>query len=477
MSTQRTCRTEPNQSGETSTTDDRGSAMILTLMVMTLVTVLSTTIAVVTINNLQSSWRSRQSGAALSAADAGIAQAVSYLRTSGVGDLKCSPACGSNPWGNQSSPAVVSMPGKAGQSYKAWIEPVAPFPANNPATYRIHSTGLAAGSASRPVSADVSITSTTSGVPKGIFARSVIGGGSASVTRQSIFSTGCVFRRSKIAMVKGEIDVAYGIPIGVHSSQYITDANGSGQTCGTKKTIHESAGCNTTYPYDQDRLGKALKAGDGCYSANMAGTGPWAPYYSTYDMNGDGTKDPSSFIKDDADLFKIFNFSPTLNQGHLDTLRLLAKAQGTYFTSASTWSSPTTTDNEVVMFFDLAKTNPGGLVDLNKLNSAAFSRAPMSDTDPSCPTRSLTIVIEGGNVKMNGNTQLAATLILTSPSPYGQVQKANGNAKFIGTIYADTVDLTGNVDISLDKCFLANAGPAQTEIAVTAYRENDRGLS
>lgn len=451
--------------------------MILTLMVMTLVTVLTTTIAVVTINNLQSSWRSRQSGAALSAADAGIAQAVSYLRTSGVGDLQCSPSCGSNPWGNQTNPAVVSMAGAAGQSYKAWIEPVAPFPQNNPATYRIHSTGLAAGSASRPVSADVSITSTTSGVPKGIFARSVMGGGSASVTRQSIFSTGCVYRRSKIAMVKGEIDAAYGIPIGVHSSQYITDANGSTPSCGEAKTIHAAKDCNTTYPYDQDKAGGRLVSGDGCYDAKMTGAGAWAKYYSIYDHNGDGTKDPSSQLLNDADLFKTFDFSPTLNQGHLETLRLLAKAQGTYFTSASGWNSPTTTNNEVVMFFDLAKTNPGGLVDLKGIDAGVFARGPIRTTGAACPNRSLTIVVEGGNVKMNGNAQLAATLILTSSAPYGQVQKANGNAKFIGTIYADTVDMTGNVDLSLDECFLANAGPAQTEIAVTSYRENDRGLS
>ena len=44
-------------------------------MVLALVTGLSTTVAVVTINNLQSSMSAQQAGSALNAADAGVAQA------------------------------------------------------------------------------------------------------------------------------------------------------------------------------------------------------------------------------------------------------------------------------------------------------------------------------------------------------------------------------------------------------------------
>jgi Tfp pilus assembly protein PilX len=458
---------------------DRGSAMIMTLMVMMLVTVLSTTVAVVTINNLQSSSRSRQAGAALSAADAGVAQAVSYLRSSGVGDLKCSPSCTGNAgnpknvWGDKTDPAVVSMPGVAGQSYRVWIESIAPFPANNPGKYRIHSTGLAAGAASRPVSADVSIASTNSGVPKGIFARSVTGGGNASVARQSVFSTGCVTNRSKIGMTDGEIDVAYGIPVAVHSSGSIAAKT----DCTKEGSIHSAEACNATFPYDQDLYGGRLESGDGCYDAKMTGTGTWAKYFSAYDLDGvASTKEPGSLLRSKEDMYSIFGFKPFLSQGYLDTMRMLAKAQGNYYTSASTWSSPTTTDNEVVMFFDLAKTDPGGLVDLKNLDSK-FGREPIHTIDGACPARSLTIVIEGGNARLNGSAQLAATLILTSGgAPAGTVSKANGNAKFIGTIFADTVQLVGTVDLSMDACFLANAGPGLTEIAVTSYQENDRGL-
>ena len=100
-------------------------------------------------------------------------------------------------------------------------------------------------------------------VPKGIFARTISGGGNAAVARESIFSTGCVYDRSKI-QTQG-IDVAYGIPVGVHSSQTITESNGVGQYCPeTNKPIHKTGvknatdrPCNTNYPFDQDRLGES----------------------------------------------------------------------------------------------------------------------------------------------------------------------------------------------------------------------------
>ncbi|CAN5426199.1 hypothetical protein BH09ACT10_BH09ACT10_10390 [soil metagenome] len=459
---------------------DGGSAMILTLLVMTLVTAMSTTIAVVTINNLQSSWRSRQAGAALSAADAGIAQAVTYLRNSGVRDLRCSPTCTTNPWGNSTTPASVTVPGAAGQSYKVWIEPVAAFPDNDPGLYRIHSGGAASGAAARPVVADVSVT--TASVPKGIFARTVSGGGTASVARESVFSSGCVYNRSKIEMAPGEIDLAYGIPIGVHSSQIITDSNGTGQLCPTtNKPIHKqgnaSKPCNTDYPYDQDKFGGRLTAGDGCYDSRMAGTGAWAKYYSTYDTNGDGSKDVSSLLQSDADLFKIFGFqSPVLSQGQIDSLRMLAQSQGNYwrYANKNQWSNPD--ESHAVMFFDLAGTDTGGTVDLNDI--VGFTRnSNLSDSDASCPSKSLTIVIEGGNAKLNSNQKLYAALFLTASAPNGQVFKANGNSEYIGTIYADTVNLVGTADISLDSCFLTNASPGLLDFAVMSYREEDRGLN
>lgn len=453
---------------------DTGSAMIITLMVLAVVTALATTVAAVTINNMQSSWRAQQAGAAVNAADAGIAQAVSYLRNAGVRDLTCSPTCSGNPWGNQAAPATVSVPGVGGQAYKVWIEKVAPFPANDPALYRVHATGTAAGQASRAVVADVQVSS--SDVPKGIFARTISGGGDASVARESIFSTGCVYNRSKIQM--SGMDLAYGIPVAVHSSQIITDSNGSGQFCPTtKKPIHRTGQgsdteepCATAYPYDQDRLGGSL-AGTPCYQAEMDGA--WADYYQARDLNGDGGDDVGgSYIKDDAALLDLFGIrAPALSQPQLDQLRTVAQSQGNYWTAADGWTSPD--EAQAVMFFDLTGSDPGGLVDLNDVQG--FGReANLTASSTSCHTRSLIIVVEGGNVRLNSNQQLAASVFLTSPAPYGQVFKANGTSQFIGTIYADTVNLAGTTDLSTDECFQDNPSPALLDISVRSYRELDR---
>lgn len=454
--------------------DEQGSAMVITLMVLAVVTALATTVGVLTVNNLQSSRRAQQAGSAVNAADAGIAQAMSYLRNAGVRGLKCAPACTTNPWGNQQTPARVAVPGKAGQSYTAWIEPIAPFPANDPGLYRIHSTGRAAGSASRSVVADVQITRTD--IPQGIVARSISGGGAASVSRESIFSTGCVYNRSRI--VTEGIDLAYGIPAAVRSSQIITDSTGTGQYCpSTNKPVHREPPnfvnprpCNPSSPYDQDRFGGSL-AGTVCWDARM--NTEWSDYYGPRDLSGDGTSDVNgSYIRDDATLFELFGLrSPALSQAELDQLRTIAHVQGNYSTRSTGWSSPD--DDQAVMFFDLAATDPGGVVDLNDLTG--FSRASnLASGDPQCASRSLVVVIEGGNVRLNSNHQLAAALFLTSEAPHGQVFKANGTSNFIGTIYADTVNLVGTTNASLDECFLDNPSPALLDFSLRSYRELDR---
>jgi hypothetical protein len=456
--------------------------MILTMMALVLITGLASTVAVLTIDNLRSSWRAQQAGSAVNAADAGVAQAMTYLRSSGVRDLRCSPSCTTNSWGNSTSPTQVELPN--GESYRVWIEPVSAYPANDPGLYRIHSSGGGGASATRTVLADVNVTTTQ--VPRGIFAHTISGGGSASVTRQSVFSTGCVWERDKIAMEPGEIDLAYGIPIGVHTSDYITTAHGSGQHCSETESglIHATRSGSTVtrvpcsidpkFRYDQDRMGGSL-ADTACSSVQT----DYPTYYGPRNLDAQADLDvEGSYVKDDATLARLFNLrDPALSPTQLDQLRSIARAQNNYWTSSTVWSTPD--EANAVMFFDLTKgTDLGGTVDLNKINDTAFGReAGLLDTDPRCTSRSLLIVVDGGNVKINSDQRLYASLFLTSSAPYGQVVKANGTAEFIGTIYADKVNLVGTFDASMDKCFLANTSPALLDFRVGSYREDDRGLS
>lgn len=303
-------------------------------------------------------------------------------------------------------------------------------------------------------------------------------------------TTGCVYRRSKIHM--SGIDAAYKIPVAVHSSQYVSDSNGSASNCGTSsKAIHKNGPCSSDYPYDHDVQGGALPASGAC-----AGTASYPLYYGTRDLDGDGTNDViGSKIKDEKSLRTLFGIPDQIfTAAQLEQLRETAKAQGQYYTGTSFTTPDPGTHPHSVMFFDLPTSGNGDrLVDLKDMNNTWSRQVGLSRTSSACLPRSLLIVIVNGNVRMNGNAGskpsglttdpsagstygMAANIVLTSPSPYGQVSKANGTASLLGTLYADAIDLTGTVDVALDECFVQNLSPSlvDTTITMTTYRELDR---
>src|SRR4051794_27235052 len=140
--------------------DEAGVAMITAIMVMMILTGLGATIAVVGINNLRNANHDRQAGSSLGAGDAGVAQAIEYLRNNGVTSLSCqetagqpAASCNSNPagWSNPSSPQKVSLDNAAlgcttgtSNCAKVWIGTVTPFspPGTKFGIYNIHSEGV-----------------------------------------------------------------------------------------------------------------------------------------------------------------------------------------------------------------------------------------------------------------------------------------------------------------------------------------------
>jgi len=450
---------------------DDGVALMTVILVTALVTALTLTISVIATNNLISAKLAQQAGAAVDSSDAGVAQAVAYLRKNGVVALNgCTPGCASNPWGNSTSPAAVSIGGKAGQSYSVWIEKIAPFPANKPGIYRIHSTGLAGGPAGRTVTVDVRVGLLP--FTNGIVAASVDGGGNAGVHYESIFSTGCVTGRSKIDFTdpttgKNTIDRAYGIPAAVHSSGLISNANGNGSCSGD--FIHSaSAPCSTAYPYDQDSLGGPLPTSSPCYN-KASSDYPTLPQFNT-SSNTLAYQYPKTSYIDAATMSSSFAAKrPPFSQAQLDQIKAIAQEDGTYYTSATGFTVPTGAD--AVMYFDLTGANAGGTVDLNDLAVAPWNR----DHDPAtCPRQSLLVIIAGGNARLNSNSKLSAAVFAVSDSPYGNISKANGTATFTGSLYGNNVDLTGTADMWMDQCFMDNPPPALTTVQTYNYREVDR---
>lgn len=446
---------------------DQGAALVLTLFATTLVMIVGTTILSITVNDLRSARLSRDSAAALDSAEAGVAQLAAHVRTYGISSLGCGPTeC----TGYAAEAAPVSVALEGGRGYEVWVEPVAPLPTHNPGVYLVHSTGRA-GDGVRELEVEITVGTQPIGLPLAIFARSVDGGGDAAVTRESIISTGCVFSRRQIR-TEG-VDVAFGINAAVHSAQYVSTSNGNNRSCGpTSGAVHRNGACNTEFPWDQSVQGGSLAGKADCAQAHAVET-----YYGTKEYDGDADPDVvGSRIKNEASLRRLFGIpDQPFTDAQLDNLRAMAEETGTYFDTAGYAPSeiPARSDDQphLVVFFDL-EGRPANerLVDLKDVNGWA---RPAS---PACPEQSLLVVVVGGDVRLNGNQAMVANIVLTSPAPYGHVFKANGTADLIGTIYADSVDLTGTVDISLDDCFLQNLSPGliDTTLVTSDYREVDR---
>jgi hypothetical protein len=167
-----------------------------------------------------------------------------------------------------------------------------------------------------------------------------------------------------------------------------------------------------------------------------------------------------------------------LSNTQLDDLRTAAKQQGFYFTDTTVVpavlgvSTAYLTYPHPVLFYDLKGAAVGGQVDLNDLGG--YSRPyPLAAGSAQCTPFGAIVVVLNGNVKLNSNTVLTASVIAPGPYPNGQVQKANGTGQLIGTLFADNVDIRGTADVYLDQCFLANMSAMWT-MTQSNFREEDR---
>lgn len=464
--------------------DDSGAALLTTIFFVAVLSALSVTVGVMTVNNVGNAARDRQGTAALALSEAGVAQAVAYLRSGqSIRNLRCAPSCGAaNPWGEQAN--VVDGDGApaqtvtvaTGEQYQVWIEPIAPLDVSTftPGIYRVHSIGTSAGNpGNRTVQVDVEVSPFK--YPLAVYADTVTPGGSGSIFNESLFSTGCIFKRDKINFGTG-LDVVYGIPPAAHTSKVITDSQGSGRSCpdNDKNNIHvpqhpqwAGNGCNSKYPFDQDKLGKST-VGSPCFGS-ATGTSP--PYPTT------------SLVPDEQWLRDTYDLQlEGLTADQLELLKTAAIEQGFYFTN--TTAIPTVLSNAAsaapypnpILFYDLQGSSVGGTVDLNDLGNAYSRSWPLTATAAGCTGRSAFIVVRNGNVKMNANTVITASVFALGPAPHGQVSKLNGTGKLIGTLYGRSIDLTGTGDIALDECFVENPPGQALEVNVTDFVEVDRPL-
>ena len=477
---------------------DAGVGIVTVVLVMAVITALAITATKLTINNVGNAARDRQALAALATSEAGVAQAIAFLRTGNLGALKCpepapgaplAPACkGPGPsWISATNPKQVRLDGAAGactssvDCFSVWIGTVQPYNPGCPSrratppkpctgVYRVHATGVSGnGPGARRLAVDVEASPYP--FPIGVFAEGFSGSGNVGIHRESLFTNGCVINRQRddtsgsgfqfeydTANNRPILDIVYDQPAAAHSTNVITTSNNvCGDGAGGQR-IHKPGlpPCNLLFRFDQSGLGAPLTPLDGCHSA-----------YVRSDMSVYPTT--SNFTQQDL---QNYGYRPGgLTDAQFDALKSQAQAQGTYNIATGSVSGVLTTlaaggTTSPVLFWD------NGDVELTEADfPAAFKR--LSITAPDCTNSSVTIVVlkQGSKLKYTGGNSgpfLTASIFV----PYG-VMTGQGGTNTIGTVFAKTLDLGGSPDFFMDECFASNPPGATLDVEVINFREDD----
>lgn len=476
---------------------DSGVAMITVIMLLAALTAVTSTLAIVGVNNLQNANRDRQSGAAFGTADAGVAQALQYIRTSGINDLTCpeanlaDPGCSTKPWStgtpavgwaNPSAPHQVVLDSGVGGAcnttrncYKVWISYVKKYAGCQmvggkqlcQGTYRIHSKGFYGnGPSSRRVVVDVTVAPYR--FPFGIYGRSFTGGGNTGIHYVSLFTSTNVCNRGSDSgggsglYFQGYDDV-YQQPASAHAEGVVSGA----KNCGSAgSSVHNGSPCAAGQKNDQDSQG-----------ANPINSpAPGSAYSGPCNKNPDGSYYSVSSQMLPGDLANTYGLSPKgLTQQQYAQLKTQAMAECLYFSSSTkksncdgtstyqtAWSN--TTYTQPVLYFD--GWDPTLHVNADVPSSFVFS-AP---SDTNCdPHQAIIIVRNSGLTYQGGNNQYFPVAIFV---PDGDFSGAGGE-NTIGTLFSQNITVNGNTDFYMDKCFASNPPGGLLDVKATGFHEED----
>jgi len=461
-----------------------GAAMVVTLLVMAVLTGLGAVVFNIGFNNLQNAGRDRLAGGAMGASEGGVAQALSFVRTEGVGTLKCTqppqPAgdC-SLPWG-KGNPKIVSLAN--GRQFSVWIERIQPFapPDFKVGTFEVHSRGCiglpaecAAGSGRGLRNVDLRFTVTPLTFPIGVYAdEGFTDAGGASVSTESLLSKRCISGR-KFVNFSGQ-DPYHKIPAAAHSVDVIVAAPNS---CNANDSIHvqpDPGDCNpgpadNPYKNDQDRLGGNLVTSSDTDKLQCLGAAGAYPQTSKFDLNA----------------LYAFGYQEGQPRGlsTAEYAQLKGKAQEQNYFSTSTdkcgpgqsppicWRDPVPADDpNAIMYWDL-RAAPAN----KKTLPLPSSGLPGYDRTQ-CGSRSLILVVEGGNMQNSGINIVGAIFV-----PDGSYQ-GNGNSDILGTLFAKVVEKfngTANFTLTGDppgktNCFFDNFPGGLLDVRAKRFREVDR---
>lgn len=455
--------------------------MLTAITLMALLLAMGLTVATVAVNNLQNANRDRQAGAALGASDAGVAQAIEYIRNNGVGNLTCPEATSSScattaspSWTSPGNPMQVALSsGTVGcttdkDCAKVWVGTVQAYapPLYKTGIYRVHSRGeYGNGPGTRSVVVDISVTPDS--FPIGVFGEQISGNGGTRIYNESLFARACISPRdtgSGSGTKFQGIDPYWGIPSAAHTTSHVSTANNCASngyihaTSPSSKHCPDGMGYNATavatMKYDQSGDGGPVSAGSPCYRSYQKADGTWYP-----------ENDTTAFTLTDL---QKYGYRPRgLTDAQYAALKTRAQAQGLYNPSIGSISATVSSllaagISQPVLYFD----NGDVSMAYSDFPAGAFERAPSA----TCSPQSVVVVVEHGNLTWQGgnNKWFDAAFFVPDGTWTG-----NGGYNVLGTLWANNVSLGGNEQFQLDTCFVTNTQGAILDVRIKSFREDD----
>lgn len=487
---------------------DDGVAMLLVMGVAAMITVLTATVASVSLNNVKNTSRDKQSGSAFATSEAGVAEVVERIR-SGVlplSGLTCMeptdpsvalPAsCTGTTMSWTSAVAPMEVPVDGGTApclpsqtcYKVWIGTLRAYdPANGVKSglYRVHSKGLFGnGPAASTVVVDLDVRPEQ--FPIGVFGEKVTGNGGTAVYNESLFTRACVSPRhdgSGNGTRFNGMDVYWDQPASAHSTTMITTTSG----CGTTGDIHKSANCpeKTAVNFDQAPGGGPVAAGSGCYRKHLRKNGSYYPDALPTEgctPRADGLCDSTSFTVKDLERY---GYRPRgLSDDQYESLASRARALGTHNVSASTLSTQLSNALaagviQPVVYIDCDEAPalcPTDTYELKISNiPTAFQQPPSSPATSltrcaSGPQPVVTLVVAHGNLNFNGGNSSWFDAAIFVPDGRW---RGDGGYNVLGTLFANDLSLGGNETFALDACFIRDLPAPLMHIETVNFAQDD----
>jgi hypothetical protein len=444
--------------------DEAGIALITVMLVGAVLAGMGILIVSTTITDLRSANSDRASARTLDVAEAGVSDAISYIRSKGVKQI-CG-SCGTiTDW--NTGHTIPYPRGQAVVSIVA-INPYKP-PQVRVGHYSITSVGTTTGSGAsgsgqvagkRTVQELVDVRPLS--FPLGVYTASQVNlGGTVNMMQESLFSGSCVDSRSKLVMVPGptgsNIDPFYNIPAAVHSTSYITDKNTSclDPASADSQAIHKTSTCSSTYPADQDTLGgypyPAGVAGDACRNATSG--------YGDYDTNGSNFSN-TTFVN-------TYGFLPRgLSDDDYAQLKAKAIAAGTYFPAGTSIVWPTASTDPANAGYNpvIYIQNQNATIQSGDLSGYAWT------SDPTCTQNHPTavVIVDHGDLNISSGASLSGFIFV----PDGNI-KFTGSPTVIGTMFSKSLDWSGGSTVGLNDCFAANTNGGILNVTKYSWREVD----